>query len=134
MEKTALQRSQKKSGRKVILAVVDEPILKKFYQFALEDDYDIFIASSGEEAFETLKTLGGIDLVLLDLKLSGSSVVDVLREMKRSFPCIPVMIVKARKKGKTMVESTDLGACYVEKPFEVGDMLKKIKSLVEKKR
>lgn len=133
MRKPSLRKSREKSGRKVILVVEDEPALIQFYQYALEEDYDIFIASSGEEAFNALKILGDIDLMLLDFKLPGISGMDVLKEMKRSFPSTPVMMVTAGKLGKTAVESPALGACeYLEKPFEVEDLLDKIKSLVEK--
>lgn len=135
MGKSSLRKAREKSGKKVVLVVEDEPALIQFYQYALEDDYDIFIASSGEEAFNALKTLGGIDLMLLDFKLPGISGMDVLKEMKRSFPSIPVMLVTASKHGKTAVDLPALGAWeYLEKPFEVGDLLDKIKSLIEKNR
>ncbi len=134
MGKSALRKFREKSGKKVILVVEDEPALIQFYQYALEDNYDIFIASSGEEAFNALKILGNIDLMLLDFKLPGISGMDVLKEMKRSFPSIPVMMVTASKHGNTVAESTALGVCeYLEKPFEVYDLLDKIKSLVEKR-
>lgn len=132
MRKSSLRKSREKSGKKVILVVEDEPALIQFYQYALEDDYNIFIASSGEEAFNALKILGNIDLMLLDFKLPGISGMDVLKELKRSFPSIPVMMVTASKHGKTVADLTALGICeYLEKPFEVCDLLDKIKSLVE---
>ena len=132
MGKPSLRKSREKSGRKVILAVEDEPSIVQFYQYALEEDYDIFIASSGEEAFDALKTLGDVDLMLLDVTLPGMSGMDVLKKMKRSYPSIPVMMVTAGKQGKTAAEWIALGACgYFEKPFEVCDLLDKIKSLVE---
>jgi DNA-binding response OmpR family regulator len=134
MGKLSSCKFREKSDRKVILVVEDEPALIQFYQYALEDDYDIFIVSSGEEAFNSLKTLGDIDLMLLDFTLPGISGMDVLKEMKRSFPSIPVMMVTASKQGKTTAESPALGACeFLEKPFEVCDLLDKIKSLVEKR-
>lgn len=127
---SSLRRSRGKNGKKVILVVEDEPALIQFYQYALEDDYDIFIASSGEEAFNALKVLGEIDLMLLDFKLPGISGIDVLKKMKRSFPFIPVMMVTASKQVNTAAEST-LGGCeYLEKPFKVCDLLVKIKKLV----
>jgi DNA-binding response OmpR family regulator len=135
MGKSALRKFREKSGKKVILVVEDEPALIQFYQYALEDDYDIFIASSGEEAFNALNTLDDIDLMLLDFKLPGISGMDVLNEMKRSFPSIPVMMVSASKRSKTVAESTALETCeYLEKPFKVSALLDKIKSLVEKNR
>ncbi len=131
----SLLKFREKSGKKVILVVEDEPALIQFYQYALEDDYDIFIASSGEEAFNALRILGDIDLMLLDFKLPGLSGMSVLKEMKRSFPSIPVMMVTASEFSRTAVEAPALGVCeYLEKPFEVCDLLDKIKSLVEKNR
>lgn len=133
MGQSALHKFGEKLGRKVILVVEDEPTLIQFYQYALEEDYDVFIASTGEEAFNALKVLDSIDLMLLDFKLPGISGMDVLKEMKKSFPSVPVMMVTASKHGKTTDDLTGLGACeYLEKPFEVGDLLDKIKNLVEK--
>jgi DNA-binding response OmpR family regulator len=135
MRKLSLRKSRGKSGRNVILVVEDEPALIQFYQYALENDYDIFIAPSGEEAFTALKTLGDIDLMLLDFKLPGMSGMEVLQEMKRSFPSIPVLIVTASKQGKTAAHSPVQGVYdYLEKPFEVNDLLDKIKNLVGKNR
>jgi DNA-binding response OmpR family regulator len=135
MGKPSLRKSRERSERKVILVVEDDPALVQFYQYALEDEYDIFIASSGEEAFHALKTLGKIDLMLLDFKLPGISGMGVLKEMKRSFPSIPVMMVTAGKLGKAADDLTAREACeYLEKPFEVGDLLDKIKSILERNR
>lgn len=135
MKKPSVRKSRIKSGRKTILVVEDEPVLVQFYQYVLEADYNLFIATSGEKAFDTLKKSGDIDLMLLDMTLPGIPGIDVLKEMRRSFPSIPVMIVTASREGKAAAESPDLGACgYLEKPFEVCDLLDKIKSLVEKNR
>jgi len=132
MGKPSLCKSRERSGKKVILVVEDEPALVQFYQYALEDDYDIFVASSGEEAFNALTVLGEIDLMMLDVKLPGISGMDVLKKMKRSFPSIPVMIVTASKQDKISAGSSPLGEYeYLEKPFEVGDLLDKIKNLVK---
>ena len=101
----------------------------------MEDTYDISIASSGEEAFKALKTLGSIDLMLLDMTLPGMSGMDVLKEMKRSYPSISVMMVTANKLNETVEQSPALGACeYLEKPFEVDDLLDRIKGIVDKNR
>ena len=132
MGNPSLRHSRETSDRKVILVVEDEPVLVQFYKLALGGDYGVYIASSGEEAFDALNILGDIDLMVLDLTLPGISGMDVLKEMKRSFPSIPVMVVSASKQSKTAAEWLALGACeYLEKPFEVCDLLDKIQSLVE---
>jgi DNA-binding response OmpR family regulator len=135
MAKSAVRKSREKAAKKAILVVEDEPVLVQFYQYVLEEDYDLFMASSGAEAFEVLIKSGDIELMLLDMTLPGLSGMDVLKEMKRSYPAIPVMIVTAGKLNKTTAELAALGACgYLEKPFEVSDLLDKIKSFIESKR
>jgi DNA-binding response OmpR family regulator len=131
--KARMQRFRDKFGRKAILVVEDETALIRFYEYAMGEDYDVFIAESGEEAFEILQTLGGVDLVLLDIKLPGISGMEVLKEIKKSCSVIPVMIVSASRLGKKARDLSALGACaYLEKPFEVCDLLDKIKIHMER--
>lgn len=91
-------------------------------------------ASSGEEA---LKVLGGnrVDVVILDVKMPGMDGVDVLREVKRKYPLIEVIMLTGHASVESAVEGLKLGAFdYIMKPCNVPDMLDKVKEALGKKR
>jgi DNA-binding response OmpR family regulator len=122
-----------KSARKSILVVEDEPAHVQFYEYALGEDYNVFIAKSGEAALDALNIQGKIDLMVLDINLPGMSGMDVLKEMKKSYSSIPVMIVSASDGDEAQTLPVVGGWCeYLEKPFEVGELLDRVKTCLSK--
>ena len=102
------------------LVVDDERKMRRILQMALERiGVDSVAADSGEEAlgrFEAEK----IDLVLTDLKMPGMSGVDLLAELRRRDPELPVIVLTAFGTVQTAVQAMKLGAFdYVLKPFDV---------------
>lgn len=90
-------------------------------------------ASSGEEA---LKALGDnrVDVVILDVKMPGMDGVDALREIKRRYPLIEVIMLTGHASVESAVDGLKLGAFdYVMKPCEISDMLDKAKEAFDKK-
>ncbi len=126
-------KSDKKCAKKVILAVEDDQAMRKFYQSALDDDYDIIVVSSGEDAFKQLNVLGKVDLMVLDFSLPGMSGEAVLNKMKGAFPAVPVLIVSAHKIDDDIEKklSTPGTYEYLEKPFELEDLMNKIKTNIK---
>ncbi len=126
-----MHKPKNNSVRKIILVVEDNPELRQFYQYALEDFYDVVIVPSGEAALDKLKVLSRIDLMVLDLKLPGMSGIDVLDEMEKNFPSVPVLIVSANRQGEGIAGQLLPGTYeFVEKPFTVENLMDKIKSRI----
>ncbi len=74
-------------------------------------------AADGEEALAKLKDKRFL-LVLLDLRLPGMDGMEVLREMRRIRPEIPVMVITAYGTVSLAVEAMSIGAIdFVQKPF-----------------
>lgn len=77
---------------KNILIVDDEEDIRSLYVCELEGEgYKTYSVSSGEEAMRFLDTNGGIDLVILDIKmglLDGLQVLEKLRDKKSNLPVI----------------------------------------------
>jgi DNA-binding response OmpR family regulator len=132
MGKSDMRNPREKSARKFILVVEDEPALVQFYEYALEEDYDVFIVQSGEEALDALNVLSEIDLMVLDMNLPGMSGMDVLKEMKKFYSAIPVMIVSANNRDKAQTLPIVGGCEYLEKPFEVDELLDRVKTCLYK--
>src|SRR4030042_6544288 len=100
-----------------LLVVDDEPQILQMISGILQDEgFEVITAPDGEAA---LKLVGeeAPDLVLLDIALPGLDGLEVLQELKRLYPFLPVVIISAYGSGGNAVKGTRLGAHdFIEKP------------------
>jgi len=108
------------SQRTRVLVVDDERSVTDLLSSALEEEgYSCVTAATGEDALKRLAA-GNLDVVLLDLRLPGISGMDVLREIKSTYPRTAVIVVTGVGDAETAVEAMKTGAVdYITKPFEV---------------
>lgn len=109
-----------------VLVVDDEPgvrnVLKLFLQRA---GYSVLLAEDGEQALQLIgQPSQGIAAVLLDLTMPGRSGDEVLRDIRRSAPRLPVILMsgynaKAALSPEVIAELAGL----LTKPFEKSDLL-----------
>ena len=80
------------------------------------------MADSPEHAFHALDTIP-VDVVLLDLRLPGSSGLDVLREIRRQRPETLVIVMTGFATVQSAVQAMKLGAYdYITKPFNFDEL------------
>ena len=92
------------------LIVDDEKNIRRTLLMALESmGHEAMAAASGSLAIEELKA-SNYDVVLLDLKLSEESGLDVLQEILRVSPRTAVVMVTAYASVETAVEAMRRGA------------------------
>lgn len=103
------------------------------YPFMDEDiGFKVLEAETGEEAIQTLRD-EKIDLILLDNKLPGISGLEVLEEVKRSFPDVRVMMITSFASLDVAVKATKNGAYdFVPKPFTPQELKASIETMVKK--
>ncbi|WP_448956111.1 sigma-54-dependent transcriptional regulator [Labrys neptuniae] len=106
-----------------ILLVDDEIKLLDVLSGVLEAlDYRPLTASSGAEALERLEQ-EPIDLVLTDLRMPGMSGQDLLAEVHRRYPSMPVVIMTAYSTVRDAVQAIKDGAFdYIDKPIEQDEL------------
>src|SRR6201997_1453623 len=119
------------SGREVgvrILVIEDEARIQAFLARGLEaEGYTVVAAGDGREGLD-LATGARWDLVVLDLLLPGLNGLQVLRELNRAKPELPVVILSARGDVQTKLRGFELGATdYVAKPFSLDELLARIR-------
>ena len=91
-------------------------------------------SSSGQDALNVLEDRR-VDVVILDVKMPGMDGVQVLREIKRRFPLIEVIMLTGHASVESAVEGLKLGAFdYVMKPCDVPDLVEKARDACERKR
>ncbi len=84
-------------------------------------------ARSGQEGIGVLHDDPDIDVVILDVKMPGMDGIQTLKEMKRQFPLLEVIMLTAHGTMETAIEGMKLGALdYLMKPCEMPDLMKKV--------
>ena len=115
-----------------ILIVEDEEKLARFVELELtHEGYEVDKAFDGRDGLEKMET-GGYDLVLLDIMLPGLNGLEVLRRARRTVDT-PVIMLTARDTVMDKVTGLDMGAeDYVTKPFEIEELLARIRVCLRK--
>ena len=105
-----------------ILIVDDEKHTREGLLQALEDTFDVYLASSADEAFNLLEA-EKFDIVLTDLKMAGKSGLKVI-DKAISLPVRPVTIMMtAYGSVETAVEAMKRGAFdFLTKPLNLGKL------------
>ena len=115
-----------------LLVVDDEPQILQMISGILQDEgFAVITAPDGEAA---LKLVGeeAPDLVLLDIALPGMDGLEVLQELKRHYPFLPVVIISAYGSVENAVKATRLGAYdFIEKPPHADKILLTVRNGLE---
>ncbi|MDF2629926.1 MAG: putative response regulator in two-component reguatory system, sigma54 dependent transcriptional [Symbiobacteriaceae bacterium] len=105
-----------------LLIVDDEPNMAWLFEQSFGREFQVAAARSGTEALAHLERAGA-DLIMLDLCMPGMDGMAVLKEVKRRWPAIPVVMMTAYATVKTAVEAIKAGAAdYVLKPFDLDEL------------
>jgi len=112
-----------------ILIVEDEVGIARFLERAMRSEgFATERAANGDEG-QRMALGGDFDLVLLDVMLPGRSGLDVLTEIRRERPELPVILVTALGQKEDIVEGLDRGADdYVTKPFDLDELLARVRA------
>ncbi|MFO7555546.1 MAG: response regulator, partial [Desulfobacterales bacterium] len=88
-------------------------------------------ASNESEVFEKLQAQG-IHVVVLDVKMPGMSGIEILKEIKKNFPLVQVIMLTGIPTVGCAADSLKLGALnYLIKPVDIEELLQKIKKAYE---
>ena len=117
-----------------ILVVEDESQVRMLLAKLLEkNDYEVSTASDGLEAMKYLEE-SRPDLMLVDVmmpRLDGFSLVKAIRYNPEN-RSIPIIFLTAKTDARSMIEGINVGAkFFLTKPFQIGDVLAKIKKALE---
>jgi two-component system nitrogen regulation response regulator NtrX len=102
-----------------VLVVDDETGIQSALSRILEyERYQVTIAGNAPDAIERVRE-GGVDLVLMDVKMPGMDGLEALEEMLRLVPDLPVVMISGHGTIQTAVEASRKGAYdFLEKPLD----------------
>lgn len=85
-------------------------------------------AYGGQESLEVVRR-EPVDLVVLDVMMPGTDGLTVCRELKRTYPALPIILLTARDDMSTRSEAMSLGVSeFVTKPVDNHDLLTRIQT------
>src|SRR5207302_10719595 len=94
--------------------------------------YQVTEAADGAKGLEEA-VRQGVDLVLLDLLLPKRDGLDVLAEVRKVRPTLPVIILTARGTEDDRVRGLKMGADdYVVKPFSARELLARVEAVLRR--
>ena len=117
-----------------ILLVDDEEDFAEMLSLRLKElGEKVVIAYSGQEGLDTLAKTS-IDVVILDIKMPGMDGIETLREIKKQYPIIEVILLTGHGSTETAVEGMKLGAFdYLMKPADFSDLAAKLEGARKRK-
>jgi DNA-binding response OmpR family regulator len=116
-----------------IAVVEDEPAIRRGVVDALRIvGYPVSEAADGDAGLETALRRD-VGLVLLDLLLPRRDGIEVLAELRKARPNLPVIILTARGSEEDRVRGLKMGADdYVVKPFSARELLARVEAVLRR--
>jgi sigma-B regulation protein RsbU (phosphoserine phosphatase) len=123
------------SEKKSILVIDDDITIRKLISHHLNlNNYKVYLASSTEEGFTQLFN-NNIDLVLCDIimdKMDGYTFCRLVRENEK-YRSIPFVFVTAKNTLEDKSKALEVGGDdLITKPFNVDELILKVKSLIRR--
>jgi CheY-like chemotaxis protein len=119
------------AGTGTILFVDDEPLLRQLGKEALEPyGYEVLTAGSGPDAIEVFKEgPSRVSLVVLDLTMPGMDGREVLAELRKIRPEVPVIVSGGHSEAEVLelLAGTRIST-FLQKPYASGQLAGKVKS------
>ena len=118
---------------KSILIAEDDPAIREGLVTALESEgYGTETAAHGRAALDAWKR-GAFALILLDIMMPEKSGYDVCREIRKTDPDTPIIMLTAKGEEIDKVVGLELGADdYIAKPFGVRELLARIAAVLRR--
>jgi len=122
-------------SKPLILVVDDEADIRSSLRMILEyEGMELDEAASGGEALKKMATTQH-DVVLLDIKMPRVDGLEVLADLRKRHPELPVIMISGHGTIATAVEATRLGAFdFMEKPLDRDRVLLVLRNALERRR
>jgi DNA-binding response OmpR family regulator len=118
-----------------ILVIEDDPSILRGLQLNLGmEGYIVRSAVDGETGLQLAKSEHP-DLLVVDLMLPRMGGLEVVRELRKDDPELPILILSAKGQESDKVSGLQLGADdYIVKPFGLKELLARIDALLRRRR
>ncbi|MCP3901634.1 MAG: sigma-54-dependent Fis family transcriptional regulator [Desulfobacteraceae bacterium] len=118
-----------------VLIVDDEEMIIESLEGILSDDgFEVLHAFNGYEALKKVETESP-DIVLLDIWMPGMDGIETLKEIKKNYPSLPVIMITGHGSIESAVDATKAGAFdFLEKPLSIDRVIVTINNALNFRR
>ena len=116
-----------------ILIADDHELVREGLKKVLKSEMDMSIAHEAKDSVEVLKFLekSTVDIILLDISMPGRSGLDILKDIKKFHPRLPVLILSMHAEEKYAIRALKAGASgYITKESAADELVKAIRKVV----
>ena len=119
-----------------ILIVDDELLIRDLlYDYFLSKDYTIMTANSAVEALDIVGQQPEFDVMLTDIKMDGIDGLQLVDEVRHSYPQLPVIVMTAFPTVETAVEALHKRVFdYIIKPFNINRLFAVVEAATKDRR
>jgi DNA-binding NtrC family response regulator len=112
--------------------VDDDAIVIKSCRRILEaEGFEVTTVPSADEALEKVKNYD-FDLLLIDVKMPKHDGIFLMREVKKNWPDIPIIVMSGYPTPETIADVLKLGATqFIPKPFKPDELMKSIRQVIQ---
>lgn len=117
-----------------ILVIDDDADIGNMFKMILEyKGYNVIVLENAEQ-IKTIILKADIDIIIMDMLLSGTNGTDICAEIKKdsSISHIPLVMMSAHPDAKSICLAAGADD-FIPKPFDIDNLLLKIKMLVQAK-
>ncbi|MBI4146828.1 response regulator [Candidatus Woesearchaeota archaeon] len=119
------------SGTKTIMIVDDEEDIRETAKTICEKaGYEVITAANGDDCLEKLKKAKP-DLILMDIMMPGTPVKEVVKKIK-GVPIAYCSVVRTSDAEREQLLQEGNVVDFIQKPFDINDLLRRVKKLVAK--
>lgn len=125
-----------KNNKEYIVVVDDEESIRTLLATRFSKlNYEVAAVSSALEARGLVSTGSNIDLIISDIKMPGLDGVSFLAWLRENSIQIPLILITGFSDKETAISAVKTGAFdYIEKPFDVDEMVKSVEAALEQVR
>ena len=116
-----------------ILVVDDDAIVIKSCRRILEaEGFEVMTVPGADEALERVKCYD-FDLLLMDVKMPKHDGIFLMREIKKNWSDIPIIVMSGYPTPETIADVLKLGATqFIPKPFRPDELVKVVRQVLQK--
>ena len=120
-----------------ILIIEDEAAIRRVLSKILSEENDTYVVEDAEDGIQGLEKIknNDYDLVLCDIKMPKMDGVEVLEEVKKIKPEIPMVMISGHGDMETAIQTMRLGAFdYISKPPDLNRLLNTVRNALDRKQ
>lgn len=117
--------------KKRILHADDEAIILKLTSHILgQEEYEIYPVHDGQEAVDAARTMlaqGGLDLVLMDMRMPNRDGMSAIQEIRLFSKNIPIIILSGYMTEELKKKAYDFNCAFMLKPYRNQELIDKVR-------